>query len=174
MSRSVRDGRGRKVTVYEGGDILRSPEDESNVSAAELADLRRRIRQRVPFYARPSLVIDIALLALLMASSAMLLTSGSTTWWDVLIRLAIIAAIAVGMLRARRSFGYARAGTIARVMLEAHRCPACAYSLERVPPQSDGCVVCPECSAAWRLPDQPPATTSPPQTTTSTGLPPNS
>ncbi len=29
-------------------------------------------------------------------------------------------------------------------------CPACAYSIERIPPDPDGCIACPECNAAWR------------------------
>ena len=34
-------------------------------------------------------------------------------------------------------------------------CPACAYWIAGVPPESDGCTVCPECGAAWRMPDGP-------------------
>lgn len=34
-------------------------------------------------------------------------------------------------------------------------CPACAYPLDReVEQEDDGCVVCPECGSAWRLPDE--------------------
>lgn len=30
-------------------------------------------------------------------------------------------------------------------------CPSCAYGIGGIPSESDGCVVCPECSAAWRM-----------------------
>ena len=30
-------------------------------------------------------------------------------------------------------------------------CPTCGYSLRRLDPEPDGCTVCPECGAAWRL-----------------------
>ncbi len=30
-------------------------------------------------------------------------------------------------------------------------CPSCAQSLEGLPHASDGCTICPECGAAWRL-----------------------
>jgi hypothetical protein len=30
------------------------------------------------------------------------------------------------------------------------RCPQCAYRLSDLKPEADGCVVCPECGAAWR------------------------
>jgi len=31
-------------------------------------------------------------------------------------------------------------------------CPACGFDLVPSPVESDGCTVCPECGAAWRLP----------------------
>jgi hypothetical protein len=30
-------------------------------------------------------------------------------------------------------------------------CPACTHSLHGLPVESDGCTVCPECGAAWRV-----------------------
>ncbi len=30
-------------------------------------------------------------------------------------------------------------------------CASCGYSLQRLSPEPDGCTVCPECGAAWRL-----------------------
>jgi hypothetical protein len=40
---------------------------------------------------------------------------------------------------------------IAAAMLAENRCPSCAYAIGRVEPAADGCVVCPECAAAWHL-----------------------
>ncbi len=37
-------------------------------------------------------------------------------------------------------------------MLRFRICPACGYNLRKSEPESDGCIVCPECAAAWRLP----------------------
>lgn len=36
-------------------------------------------------------------------------------------------------------------------MLRHGLCPGCAHGIEGIPPQQDGCVVCPECGAAWRV-----------------------
>ncbi|MEM9167145.1 MAG: cytochrome C oxidase subunit IV family protein [Planctomycetota bacterium] len=33
------------------------------------------------------------------------------------------------------------------------RCASCAFDLSNLLPQPDGCTVCPECNAAWRLPE---------------------
>jgi hypothetical protein len=35
--------------------------------------------------------------------------------------------------------------------LGAGRCLACAFDLRSTPSESDGCTVCPECGAAWRI-----------------------
>lgn len=32
-----------------------------------------------------------------------------------------------------------------------NKCRACSFSLDGLSPQPDGCTVCPECGAAWRL-----------------------
>ena len=39
-----------------------------------------------------------------------------------------------------------------RVILAKEYCPSCGYRLVGTPPEGDGCTVCPECGAAWRLP----------------------
>ena len=47
-------------------------------------------------------------------------------------------------------------------------CGPCGYSLTGLAPDPDGCTVCPECGAAWRLPGNPnnsPGTTTPPHAT---------
>ena len=38
---------------------------------------------------------------------------------------------------------------IAQLHLDHGLCPSCAYALDGLDPQQDGCVVCPECNAAW-------------------------
>ena len=38
------------------------------------------------------------------------------------------------------------------VPIRAKRCDACGYAIDRLPVEDDGCRVCPECGAAWRVP----------------------
>jgi hypothetical protein len=40
----------------------------------------------------------------------------------------------------------------AREMLRKNLCPHCRFSLAAIFPDLDGCTVCPECGAAWKLP----------------------
>ncbi len=42
-----------------------------------------------------------------------------------------------------------------RVILTKGYCPSCGYRLVSARPEGDGCTVCPECGAAWRLPEEP-------------------
>lgn len=40
-----------------------------------------------------------------------------------------------------------------RAMTDAGLCPSCAYRIDEIGPEPDGCTVCPECGAAWRIQD---------------------
>jgi hypothetical protein len=42
-----------------------------------------------------------------------------------------------------------RVSRIASLLAAHGRCGGCAYSLEAIPPEPDGCRICPECGAAW-------------------------
>ena len=44
-----------------------------------------------------------------------------------------------------------RAGAISRAAVRAGLCGGCGYLLEALEATGDGCVVCPECGAAWRV-----------------------
>ncbi len=45
------------------------------------------------------------------------------------------------------------AGIRQRRHLLLRRCPTCDYLLSEVGPAADGCTVCPECGAAWKMPE---------------------
>ncbi|MBY0112661.1 MAG: hypothetical protein K2Y21_07560 [Phycisphaerales bacterium] len=44
----------------------------------------------------------------------------------------------------------------AAARIERGLCGSCVYPIETTSPQPDGCTVCPECGAAWKLPPPPP------------------
>lgn len=56
----------------------------------------------------------------------------------------------MGIYLRRRSWRSAPAGR--RALLTFHVCASCGFDLSTLAPELDGCVVCPECAAAWRLP----------------------
>lgn len=45
------------------------------------------------------------------------------------------------------------AAAASKGLLERHLCPSCGYKLTALPIDPDGCTICPECGAAWRLPE---------------------
>lgn len=44
-----------------------------------------------------------------------------------------------------------RRDRMARELGWVRECLACTYAIDDLPPDVDGCVVCPECGAAWRM-----------------------
>lgn len=62
----------------------------------------------------------------------------------------LITLLAMSMMSAKEWLG--REATIIKgAMLRRLRCPSCTYDITGVEPGGDGCTVCPECSAAWRM-----------------------
>jgi DNA-directed RNA polymerase subunit RPC12/RpoP len=45
----------------------------------------------------------------------------------------------------------ARRATVIEAFLNEGLCASCGYEIKTTSPEADGCVVCPECGAAWRL-----------------------
>ena len=56
-------------------------------------------------------------------------------------------SIPIGYIASRYGWRSAEQGCDA--LLQAGLCPHCVYEIAGIPPEYDGCVVCPECSAAW-------------------------
>jgi hypothetical protein len=65
-------------------------------------------------------------------------------WAPVLLMIVVITAL---MILGRSLRTVAR-----RSCLRLGLCPACGYEIGSLPAATDGCTVCPECGAAWRLP----------------------
>ncbi len=72
---------------------------------------------------------------------------------------AIVVSAIAGSLTA---FGFFRLGVktpnvykVAHLLAHCRLCLCCGYDLSGSNPASDGCTVCPECGAAWRLGEQP-------------------
>ena len=73
-------------------------------------------------------------------------------WGIVLGSLAIMAVMGV-IVCLGSSIGRAGREESAReAMLAAGLCPSCGYQIDGGAVGVDGCTVCPECGAAWRLP----------------------
>lgn len=74
---------------------------------------------------------------------AMVMRLGGT----LLITLGLVVLVSVVIVRWR---GESIGEPLMRARAERGRCRGCAFELEGLPAEEDGCVVCPECGAAWR------------------------
>lgn len=142
------DDRGRQVDLIKPGQLTRSQTDL--VIGPELAKFLKRVTkaesQRFDA-SRVSLGILGVILVLLAVSifnwnrrgAPPIL--GSIIFWGGLVTIGIL-------LRAftRRKHGF----TLASTAVSLGVCGSCGYSLNHIAPEADGCIVCPECGAAWK------------------------
>lgn len=82
------------------------------------------------------------------ASAALSGPSHQTMYGVVAVGLIAVAVVNPIAIRRRRS-------KLAGQLAWFSECLACAYPLDELEPDPDGCTVCPECGAAWRIGVQP-------------------
>lgn len=163
---TVIDDRGRRWPLVTASDLI-------GVQAAARRDAERSRRYeaaaRMPN--EPVTAGEVArgiawgLLALpLMLAAALApswLTFGaSLPWWA-----SILCAIPIGALPAIIVIALTRrvaAQRLARFTARAGYCGSCAFDLVHAQEDVDGCRVCPECGAAWRIPAESLASSQPP------------
>ena len=63
---------------------------------------------------------------------------------------AISFGAAIGVIN--KIYGWRSVEAAGAAFARAGLCAACAYRIDEVVPEQDGCTVCPECGAAWRMP----------------------
>jgi len=73
-------------------------------------------------------------------------------WRGLFVQIAITTPFVLftGMLIMPR-IARARSGRLVSALLAESRCGRCAQPLDGLEPEPDGCTVCPECGAAWKL-----------------------
>lgn len=79
-------------------------------------------------------------------------------WWFFLGSWFAFASILFALSYIRESGWLTR---YMRGMIPLRCCPVCTYNLRGLECEADGCTVCPECGAAWRLPDELPSDDTP-------------
>jgi hypothetical protein len=68
--------------------------------------------------------------------------------------LLAVLAVGVGFVALGPATYFGRGFIFSRtaaVFLREGLCPSCVYPLKDISPQQDGCTVCPECGAAWKM-----------------------
>jgi hypothetical protein len=139
-----RDDRGRPARLL-GATPFRPGNTQEEGEARREA--RRIIRRKVSAadVGCPTLLAAyVALLAFTrMLRGAHWPNMGALLWAGII--------LGVGLLVAWSAARVNNSPTIARELVGKSLCPQCGYSFAGVGPEPDGCVVCPECEAAWRV-----------------------
>lgn len=143
--RTLPDGRGQAHEVYRGpgwlGGNLRD-----DMSPEHAAELRRRL-QRARWPVDAILILAGATLVWWLFRRVV---SGPIGWDLVPAAGFVLVALAV-LRQALRRLADRPPQEVAAELLRLGRCPSCAFLLTSTAPQPDGCTVCPECGAAWKL-----------------------
>jgi hypothetical protein len=163
----TRDERGRKVPLFmpEVSAVLRgTPPGFSE-------DEFRRIRRRIvgPDNAWGVTTGMMVLFAVILAVLLVFRLSGAlffgSSWWPVAKTAAWLVIVAVAAELMLRGYGWrgrwwwmgqrksaeAWTGRVRASFLAERRCPSCSYPLGELVEEGDGCTVCPECGAAWKV-----------------------
>lgn len=148
---AVGDGFFQKARVVSDDRLRLVPLLDASVMKSELPhSLRRQLEYAAMDVTRMGLVYLVAFVG---GGVALSVIFGST----VSVRHVVVDAVSVGVVwlivtvvvslnRSRlERRGVAELKRLAR-------CASCGYHLRGLAPEPDGCVVCPECAAAWRLP----------------------
>jgi hypothetical protein len=149
-SRTIKDGRGRRVPAVTLG-ALAGAGDAGDAGDARRRDLARRVRTETSEDAwrvvgRNVLWGMLLLLALRQLEDALLPRHAFEGLPRGLAVAGLLAGVAgIAWWAASRRLTRRRA----RLAVKAGFCGSCGYDLERLEREADGCVVCPECAAAW-------------------------
>jgi hypothetical protein len=143
----TRDARGRPAPVYR---VDRSVlEQADGLSIEEFHRIRTFLISRSPHEVSGSPLASYAFAALSLFFGGWTLYHGGPVD-SVLVFFAIGAVVALIGLTHR--LPRADRETVVEALLSERRCASCVYDLSTISPEPDGCRVCPECGAAWKLP----------------------
>jgi hypothetical protein len=140
---STRDARGRRVALSGLIDAWRSggaKDVDIRLFEAATGEPAPRHMRGWAYWVAP---------LILSAGFGVRLAAGSGTWFDW---VGVAAGVLWLAMQWQNRYAGGSPAMFRDAMLQAARCPACAYSLEGTGADTaDGCTVCPECGAAWRI-----------------------
>jgi hypothetical protein len=158
FTRPLLDARGRQVPLYDSRGRMFFDDPSVDFPQRDFERVYRRLVPGFSFRRNPPLQLAVA---------GLFLGIGAYTFWlsrwlaIALCDLGMAACAVAGARATRRRFWGVDPVAIGAALVAEGRCASCAYKLTSVPPDPDGITICPECSAAWRLPLNPPPTLSP-------------
>jgi hypothetical protein len=149
------DDRGAPFKLLSAKDLKKAEEDPNNRRRLLARHLKQALKAETKRFTWTRLVIGVGVVVGLMLSSwafqvgAIALKAdplvtrlgGSAVFWGGVVMFVVVAHAVYRRNAARK---------LAVTAVAEGVCGACAYSLEGISPEADGCLPCPECGAAWR------------------------
>lgn len=147
----VRDDRGRKVPLYRLDRGWMRMDGRSDVPPKAFGRIRSRLLRetRYGMGGRPSILIGLVVLYSAIASWSLWMGAPGFVVWPY---VGMIGLLAIGAVTYRTRLPKVERETMVHAMLEECLCASCAYDLSRVRTDGKGLVTCPECGAAWIIP----------------------
>ena len=108
----------------------------------------RHLRYRLGAGRTARLLLLFALIAMMLQFPPSIAARGG---WVIFMAILPAGGMLVGVLLPSRMLGAPSDDDIAHAMRLTQVCPACGYDLHDLKAEVDGCTVCPECGAAWRI-----------------------
>lgn len=147
----ILDSRRKAVRLYRLDQTVLAAGRTADLSDAAFARIRERLlAQRKHGFGRgPVLFLVIA--GFVLANIALGLVAGAR-WWT----WGLLAVLGIFLFRAATyRYRIPRVGreSVIAAMLAERRCASCAYDLSATAPDPDGLATCPECGAAWHIPN---------------------
>jgi hypothetical protein len=146
----MRDHRGQRASVRPLSQI--DPRLQVDLSRERrIAELHRELERT--WYRRSLQAAAIGSSAGLVALFAWLAKSDQVWMGILIVGIPLVLLVAVVALGSRGVWRreLARLEAAPRLRIAGGMCIGCGYSLEDLPCEADGCTVCPECGAAWKL-----------------------
>jgi len=131
-----------------GGDSALAADLVSMREAMLAADARRRRNRRVGLMVMPPLVVAWLGQSIWLASRF-----GAFAWGQLIPLSCLVGIFGWSYWKMWRGVPARTSREMAAGLLSCGRCPSCTYKIGHVVEDHDGCVVCPECGAAWRMGD---------------------
>lgn len=147
----TRDDHGRIVPLFRyRPPLLAAQSSLDPISREDWRSIRRELRRRGEVPSGVLGTVSIALLALYIGWIWTTSSRSVLSLFFLATSTLCFSVVMAGVYRATVGFGN-NPRPVRRALLLNDRCASCGFKLSGLSQVSDGCTVCPECGAAWRL-----------------------
>lgn len=144
----ITDHRGRKRTLWPNALVPTATADAAE--RAHARDARKITWSNIDQEGRRR--IRLSLLLCISPILGIFLNLGNPRRNAIVWPIINLFIIGIAGLVTLRQVLIARGASTCINLLSRSLCPSCGYHLQGLAPDPDGCTICPECGAAWRLP----------------------